>query len=300
MAEMVRIRPLTLEDIDHADEVARAAFQVKQSFRSRFRRYLEICPEGWLVAQDGERVVGTVGAISYESFGYVGLLAVEPGQQRRGLGRHLLDAVLQRLADDGIDCAALDASDAGRHLYEREGFLAAGPSVVLALEGQQAKGVAASRPGASGAPLVVSALGAGSVADQVDVVALDGELFGAPRETALRVLLRQPGTHGWVARSTAGEALGYLFVQEHEQEHQLGPWGARTAAAALALFVEAVVALPSRRWRVQLPGDNLAGGELLTSLGFVEQRSLLHMRRGPCPGLSGWRYLYGKGSFCLG
>jgi hypothetical protein len=143
---------------------------------------------------------------------------------------------------------------------------------------------------------VVSDLRAGSVVDRADLVALDCELFGADRESVWGTLLRQPDTRAWLLRSAAGDALGYLCVQEH----QIGPWGARTAAAAAALFAEAVVALPPREWRVQLPGDNVSGRDLLGSLGFVEERSLLHMRRGTCLGRPEWKYLYGKGSFCLG
>lgn len=295
---MIHIRALTLQDVDRADEVARAAFQVERSFEPRFRRYLEMSPDGWLVAQDDDRVVGTVGAIIYESFGYLGLLAVDPSRQRQGLGRHLLEAMLQRLGDGGIECAVLDASDAGRHLYERMGFEPAGPSLVLALDEHAALVVAARRGGTPAPPMVISDLSGGSGADRADLVALDRELFGADRGPVWRVLLRKPGTTKgcWIVRNAAGEALGYLYVQEH----QLGPWGARTAAAAVALLAEAVVTLPPRRWRVQLPGDNGAGRELLESLGFVEERSLLHMRRGPCAGLPRWRYLYGKGSFCLG
>jgi predicted N-acetyltransferase YhbS len=293
---MVRIRALTLQDIDRADEVARAAFQVARSFRPRFRRYLEMRPDGWLVALDGDRVVGTVGAITYETFGYLGLLAVDPAWQRQGLGGHLLEVVLQRLGESGVDCVVLDASDAGRGLYERMGFVAAGPSLVLTLDREQATVAAASCRQASPPSIVVSDLSAGGGLDRADLVALDRELFGADRGTVWGILLREPDTRAWLVRSAAGEALGYLCVQEH----QIGPWGSRTAAAAAALFAEAVVALPSRAWRVQLPGDNVAGRDLLGSLGFVEERSLLHMRRGPCLGRPGWRYLYGKGSFCLG
>jgi predicted N-acetyltransferase YhbS len=293
---MVCIRLLTLQDIESADEVARAAFRVEQSFRPRFRRYLEMCPDGWLVAQDRGRVVGTVGAISYESFAYLGLLAVDPSWQGQGLGRHLLETILQRLREAGRDCAVLDASDAGRHLYERSGFEAVGPSVVLVLDPPGAAVVAASPRNVSQLPMVVSDLNAGREADRADVVALDRELFGADRGTVWGVLLREPGTKAWLVRGAGGDTLGYLCVQEQ----QIGPWGARTGAAAVALLAEAVSALPPRSWRVQLPGDNVAGRELLTSLGFAEQRSLLHMRRGTCAGPPGWRYVYGKGSFCLG
>ena len=49
---------------------------------------------------------------------------VEPGCRRRGVAEALMRAILGALAARGIRRVVLHASDEGRRLYERLGFLA--------------------------------------------------------------------------------------------------------------------------------------------------------------------------------
>lgn len=87
-------------------------------------------PERLILAESGGGIVGAVGAfqklIYGEHTGYVHMLAVGPGFQRRGLGAALLSRCLTRFRDEGRREAVLD-TEQGRlpaiRLYLHFGFL---------------------------------------------------------------------------------------------------------------------------------------------------------------------------------
>ncbi|KAI9217165.1 acyl-CoA N-acyltransferase [Blastocladiella britannica] len=58
--------------------------------------------------------------------GYIGMLAVDRGYRRHGLGSRLVQRVIERMRDDGCDEIVLEAdatNAAALRLYERLGFL---------------------------------------------------------------------------------------------------------------------------------------------------------------------------------
>ncbi|WP_369832982.1 N-acetyltransferase family protein [Brachybacterium sp. YJGR34] len=92
---------------------------------------------GWIVASSGEKVEGFVLAtapgsgISTDPPGaaVVGLLAVNPHRQARGLGRTLLRAIAGQLAEAGYRQAVLHAlidNQPALGLYHSEGWIAVG------------------------------------------------------------------------------------------------------------------------------------------------------------------------------
>lgn len=281
---MLQIRALHAEDFPVADDVLRAAFHANVSFLPRLRRYLALQPDGWLVADDEGQVVGMVGAIDYGAFAYVGLMAVRPDRQGQRLGRKLMDALLAGLEGRGNTCALLDASPAGAPLYERSGFVDAGLSHEFS----------SSESGAD-APATGEVSVAGP-AQLDDIVALDASFLGAPRARLWRWLFAAHPARILAARDADGALSGYLCLQDP----LLGPFGAREPAVASALIAAAVTTLGHRNVRLQVPEENADARAVLARAGFRETRALRHMRRGPCPTLSGWRSIYGKGSYCLG
>lgn len=283
---MLRIRGLQADDFAAADDVLRAAFHANVSFVPRLRRYLALQPDGWLVADDEGQVVGMVGAIDYGAFAYVGLMAVRPDRQGQRLGRKLMDALLADLDGRGKPCTLLDASPAGAPLYERSGFVDVGLSHELTFSDETAT------PRTDEATAVRVA----GVADLDDIAALDASFLGAPRERLWRWLFATHPGRVLAARDADGALAGYLCAQDP----LLGPFGARDPLVANALVAAALQTLGHRHVRLQVPEENADGRALLARSGFRETRTLRHMRRGPCPALTGWRSIYGKGSYCLG
>ncbi|HXU83157.1 MAG TPA: GNAT family N-acetyltransferase [Polyangia bacterium] len=278
---MVRIRSLEATDIAGADEVLREAFHTEHSFAPRLHRYLAIQPDGWLVAQEAGEFVGMVGAIDYGSFAYVGMMGVRPDRQGHGVGRRLLGTLLDWLEGRGVPCARLEATEQGRHLYQRMGFVDAGVCHELHLP---ASATAAPRP-----PSVEVAAAPGQV------VSLDAHFFGTERPRLWKWLFAAEPGRTLVAREGADPA-GYLCVQEDV----LGPWGARTPAVAEALLEAALPFVRSPHTRAMVPEQNEGACALLEARGWTLAKSVPHMRRGPGAAPPGWRALYGKGSYCLG
>lgn len=93
---MLAIRPAAQQDADPIAAVVNAAFEVERPVRAGGER---TSPQGvreemqkgswFFVAEQGGRIVGSVFTRIDGPTGYFGMLAVEPGLQRAGIGRAL-------------------------------------------------------------------------------------------------------------------------------------------------------------------------------------------------------------------
>jgi ribosomal protein S18 acetylase RimI-like enzyme len=108
-----------------ADLLSRAAFGPTVSRLVAFPR---TSPHGdVLVAENGSgAAAGAVCCVSFGATGWIGALGVAPEARRHGLGRALTEAAVGRLRERGADTVLLFATDMGRPLYERLGFVAEG------------------------------------------------------------------------------------------------------------------------------------------------------------------------------
>src|SRR4051794_40394866 len=108
-----------------ADLLSRAAFGPTVSRLVAFPR---TSPHGdVLVAENGDgAAVGAVCCVSFGATGWIGALGVAPEARRHGLGRALTEAAIERLRERGASTVLLFATDMGRPLYERLGFVIEG------------------------------------------------------------------------------------------------------------------------------------------------------------------------------
>ena len=108
-----------------ADLLSRAAFGPTVSRLVAFPR---TSPHGdVLVADDGDgEAAGAVCCVSFGASGWIGALGVAPEARRHGVGRALTEAAVARLHARGADTVLLFATDMGRPLYERLGFVIEG------------------------------------------------------------------------------------------------------------------------------------------------------------------------------
>ncbi|WP_380284220.1 GNAT family N-acetyltransferase [Kitasatospora purpeofusca] len=95
--------------------------QTLQSLRT------ELTEQHVLVARLGEEIVGTVrGRLGPDGVGRIGRLVVHPRMQRHGLGGRLLEALEQRLAEDGAVASYRlftgHRSLGNLRLYARQGY----------------------------------------------------------------------------------------------------------------------------------------------------------------------------------
>lgn len=130
----MRIRPLAERDLDAADRVMRVAFGTfvglpdPEAFlgdgayvHHRFRAD----PESAFVAELGGEVVGSNFASRWGSFGFFGPLSIRPDLWDRGIGRLLMEPVLERFASWGVSLSGLFTfASSPKHLalYQRYGY----------------------------------------------------------------------------------------------------------------------------------------------------------------------------------
>lgn len=249
----MKLRAMTAADLGRVDPLMMVAYQAP-SRRDELALYLEAQPDGWFVLADGADIVAAGGAIAYGAFCWLGLIATDPARRRQGLATtlsvHLIDWAHQR----GCTTIALDASDAGRPVYERLGFQTVGVTRELMLP--------ALVPGGGQRDAVALR------ADDLDeILGLDVPAFGGDRGALLRALARAGiSCHG---AYDGAKLAGYLFAG--------GPGCATDAAAARALVRAASRDGRTRRILVPVESSHL---DLLLGVGLRERRCLTHMRLG--------------------
>jgi GNAT superfamily N-acetyltransferase len=208
---------------------------------------------------DGE-LVGVAAGAHFGASGWVGGVAVAPERRRAGLGGALTEAVVTHLRERQAVTVQLLATELGRPVYERLGFVAEAEYRTLA-------GPPAPRPAARAA-----GVRAGRPADRAAVLALDRLATGEDRSRLLDALWPAGGL---VAGD--GDPRGF---------HLASPWrnGGATVAgdpdAGLALL-EAVRRGDSGEVSVSLPAGNRAGLLALAAAGFRERFGTTRMCLGP-------------------
>lgn len=236
------------------------------SFRATIDRFAAVQPDGLVVVEDGESVVGTGCCVAYidGGFGWVGLVATAPGFQRRGIATLITEHLSGVLAGHG--CAAvLDASATGALVYERMDFVDHGSTRVMEFAGPgpaDADGQSEHECG----PLIE--------ADLDEVVRFDAPRFGASRRDVLAAAVRQDPERAVVLRRR-GKVTGFLIAQPTT----FGPVVADTSEALTSLITAGLRLKWPAPPRLNVPPES---GHVATlqRLGFEHRRDLRHMRRG--------------------
>src|SRR5687768_6521552 len=119
---MLDIRPLRVEDIPAALRLSTQAGW--NQIEADWRRLIDLWPSSCLAGWDGSRLVATGTLATYGTDpGWIGMILVDEACRGRGFGGAIFDAVL-RLADEtGVKCLGLDATDLGRPVYLKRGFV---------------------------------------------------------------------------------------------------------------------------------------------------------------------------------
>ena len=94
-------------------------------FRNELQRQLQRDPELFLVAQEDGDVVGALVASFDGRQVWVSRLAVHPGRRREGIGRQLLERLLQRMQEQGLPrqpLSVVDDSEEGRRFFADAGW----------------------------------------------------------------------------------------------------------------------------------------------------------------------------------
>lgn len=218
---------------------------------------LELSPEDdW---QGG--LASTAMAFSHgPELGWIAMVLTDPALRGRGLATRLMERAIAHLRDLGTHWIKLDASDLGRPIYERMGFVA---------ENLMERRLRAPSP--LPAPLFASAL---PVEENVALpLDLDRRGFGADRSRLLRMLA---GIEGVRAATLAG-GRGYALLRPNSRGVQVGPMLSEDAAAAESLLRWAIEQAADRTVQWDLIRENEAAHALADAYGFETHRVLHRM-----------------------
>ena len=224
---------------------------------------------GLFVADVDGEIVGTAGATIFPGApptGWVHGIVVRPGQQRSGLGRRLTEAAIAWLRARFAGTVLLLATDAGRPVYERIGFVAGERYGSFAwLQDAVAPDAVPSDEGV--------AIQAMQAADLPAACALDHAATGEDRRGFIEPFV----STGWMATRGA-DVVGF---------HVACPWGrgptvARDAAAGLALLRLAATVRRAPR-ALGLPEANKPAVHYLNKLGITAERYVTRMWLGAPP-----------------
>jgi predicted N-acetyltransferase YhbS len=240
-----------------ADLLSRAAFGPTVSRLVAFPR---TSPHGdVLVAENGAGgPAGAVCCVSFGPTGWIGAMGVAPESRRHGLGRALTEAAVGRLRERGASTVLLFATDMGRPLYERLGFVAEGAATAW-------RGTA----GAVTAAVTVRRL---REDDREAVAVLDRVATGEDRSNLLDALHplsgvavdRENALAGWAAKAPYGAGIAICAADEE--------------AGATLMATAAGGAAPAT---LVVPDANAAANANLRRWGFRAANAGERMRLGP-------------------
>jgi GNAT superfamily N-acetyltransferase len=258
------IRPARQEELSRLGALyVRAGFTARLAGVVGFAR-ARLGGEVFVADLDGE-LVGVAAGAHFGASGWVGGVAVAPERRRAGLGGALTEAVVAQLRERQAATVQLLATELGRPVYERLGFVAEAEYLTLA-------GPPAPRQAAPGGGATPAGVRAGRPGDRAAVRALDRLATGEDRGRLLDTLWPAGGL-------VAGGDPPRGF-------HLASPWrnGGATVAgdpeAGLALL-EAVRRSDTGEVTVSLPAGNRAGLLALAAAGFRERSGTTRMRLGP-------------------
>lgn len=215
----MRIRRLTLDDVPACLELAMKRDWPAEELK--WRMILEL-GTGFGVDSPEGGLAGTVLITPYgREAASIGMMVVSPSHGRQGLGRRLMEQALEHI---GPIPTLLFATDQGRPLYEKLGFVQVG-EVVKHL------GRLTRQPQELAVPDTrVRAM----TREDLDAVAtLDAGAFGAPRRPLLHSLLRV-ASRALVAERD-GRVVGYGLAWPNLKSTMVGPLIAQEEPIALSL-----------------------------------------------------------------
>lgn len=226
---------------------------------------------GAVLLRDGE-VVATALATPFGNAAMIGAVMVDARLRGRGLGRRVMTAAMDQV--EARDWR-LVATPAGRPLYERLGFEAAGE--ICQHQGMVVAGAGSGAP----APSAAADLAPAGAGDAAELAALDHGACGMDRRGLIEALLRA----GRILVQREGAAIvGFAGLRAFRRGEVAGPVVARDRATAIRLLTQLLADRSGRFLRVDTPAE--AGlGAWLAGRGLVEVDRGLTMRRGrrDCP-----------------
>jgi len=257
------IRPMTADDIELGMRLKTQAGWNQTP--ADWERFLFLEPEGCFVAEwDGEPVATTT-TCTFDSVGWIGMVLVDESFRHRGIATGLVSHALEYLDGRSIVTVRLDATEYGRPVYERIGFVPEHDFVRL-------QGIA---PSLDNVPEMTAVC-----AEHIDDLAsLDHGATGTNRRRLLeRLIAENPATSRLAMRQDSID--GYVLLRPGANATQIGPAAARTEKTGELMADWALGHCAGRPVFTDVPLGNHAAIEWAQRRGLAEQRRFTRMVRG--------------------
>lgn len=252
---------ITLIDLDerHLAEAHRLSAQENWPHRVEDWTFLLRIGHGTGAVMN-ERLAGTALLTPYgPDAATCNMIIVDPSARGAGLGRRLMDTILDKA---GPRECRLTATEAGRPLYERLGFTATGTI-------RQHQGMASELPAPDGLFPVTAR-------DMTDVAALDRAATGMDRRALLDLLFREGQIR--LLRDTSGPR-GYVCWRDFGRGRLAGPLIARDDDTATRLLQGAIAANAGQFLRVDLTDAAASHAALVEAAGLARVGTGIAMTR---------------------
>jgi predicted N-acetyltransferase YhbS len=254
---MIAIRPYRPADLPPVERMLLAAFPGSVPYGSRLAEFVA-SERAWVaVADDDGAVAGMVTLLDYGTSGYVAHVGVEPGRQRSGIGRRLMEALLDEARARNHAYVELESTAAGFALYQSLGFIVAGETAT-----------------ATGAPRPLGTNRGSVFAERSDldaIVALDREAFAGDRSATIAQWFDDPAAVMAIVRD-GNAVIAYAMARNG----RLGPWVARDASTAERVFDRAIATLGPGA-SAYLPVENARALAIAAARGLMAGRRHPHM-----------------------
>ncbi len=255
---------MTARDIDAAVGLCRASGWNQTA--GEWELFLARAPEGAVVAERAQRVIGTAVTFPYEDrFAWIAMVLVEPAERGRGVGRALLTSALTNAPR--VNALRLDATALGRPLYSTLGF-----TDEYTLARYERRGAAPDREPPRGVRPMASG-------DWDALAAYDRVVFGASRRAVLEWCWRTAPEYAWVDVAD-GRIAGFVLGRHGHHFEQVGPLVAADEDTAARLLAAALPHAADRPVCIDVPDAHAHWRDGLLAGGFVLQRSFTRMVRG--------------------
>lgn len=217
---------------------------------------------GWVACDEDGTMLGTATWWSYgEHHGSVGLVVVDGSQQGKGIGRRLMETIID---DAGSRSLQLVATQAGLKLYQQCGFREVG--WIEQRQGEISSPV--------DEPSTTAEMRATTTSDLETLTALDAAAMGAPRRDLLQHLLAVGS--GFVHPG------GFVMKRQGGRGTLIGPVVAESESLAIALVAKALNS-STGFVRIDFPSHAVQLAAWLDSVGLVKVDTIAVMHRGDPP-----------------
>jgi predicted N-acetyltransferase YhbS len=260
----ITIRPFSESDVAEAMKLKERA-DWNQTEKD-WQRLINLDPQGSFAACLDGRVIGTVTTITYgRKLSWIGMMLVDSLCRRCGIGTGLMQTALHYLDRIGVASIKLNATPAGRPLYESLGFRA---------EGRIERW-------AGNAPCIENK-------DRLKIDSetrpaideFDRQAFGVDRRVLLDFLMADCPVKPLMDKAPDGRLEGYALARPGSEAFYLGPIVAGNKEAALSLLDGMLSQLVGKTIYLDFNTGFGLGTEVLTHRGLVKQRDLAQMHFG--------------------